>query len=143
MKTINILVIASVCLTTCKKSSTPPAPSSFTMSFTVDAVNNGTYNYNNVGMIPVIRFKFSSPVQTSGITNNFSLSDNGATIPVTAALQNNDSVVLISPIDPLKGFRKYTLVVSPGLQSSSKGNLANPATLQITTGIGSSFKFLP
>jgi hypothetical protein len=143
MKTIYILVVASACLTACKKSSnTPPAPSSFTMSFTVDGVNNGTNNFNNVGVIPVIRFKFSSPVQTSGITNNFAMSENGATIPIAAALQNNDSVVFISPIDALKGFKKYTLVVSPGLQSSSKGNLANPATLQITTGIDSSYKLL-
>jgi hypothetical protein len=142
MKTIYILVIASACLTACKKSSnTPPAPASFSMHFTVDGVYNGTYNYNNVSVTPVISFKFSSPVQSSGISSHFSLSSNAVTVPITAQLLDQDSIVNITPTTPLSGFKKYTLVVSPDLLSSTNGNLSNPATLQITTGIDSTDKF--
>ena len=142
MKTIFILVIASASLAACSKSSnTPPAPASFTLKFTVDGANNGTYNYNNTRTAPVISFKFSSPVQASGITANFSLLNNSLSVPITAQLLDNDSIVNITPSGPLNGFKKYTLVVSPGLLSAEKGNLANPVTLQITTGIDSTDKF--
>jgi len=142
MKTILIGVIASVILAACSKSSnTPPAPASFSLKFTVDGVNNGSYNYNNTRTAPVISFKFSSPVQAAGIASNFTLSSNGLSVPISAVLQNQDSVVNITPSGALGGFKKYTLVVSPGLQSAANGNLANPATIQITTGIDSADKF--
>jgi len=142
MKTILIGVIASVVLATCSKnSSTPPAPASFSLHFTVDGANNGTYNYNNVSTTTVISFKFSSPVQASGISSHFTLSSNGVSVPVTAQLQDQDSIVNITPTSPLNGFKKYTLVVSPDLLSAANGNLSNPATLQLTTGIDSTDKF--
>ena len=142
MKTIYILVITSAFLGDCKKTSnTPPAPASFSMHFTVDGVNNGTYIYTSVSATPVISFKFSSPVQSSGISSHFTLSSGATTVPVTAQLQNQDSVVNITPSGSLSGFTKYTLVVSPDLKSSSNGNLSNPGTLQLTTGIDSTDKF--
>jgi hypothetical protein len=142
MKKILILVIASACFAACKKSGgSNPTSSSFTMKFTVDGVNNGSYNYDKVRSTPVIRFKFSSPVQSSGIASHFSLSDNTTPVPITAQLQDHDSIVIISPTNPLSGFKKYTLVVSSDLKSSANENLANAATLQITTGIDSTDKF--
>ena len=131
MKKILILVIASACFAACKKSGgSNPTPSSFTMKFTVDGVNNGSYNYDKVRSTPVIRFKFSEPVQSSGIASHFSMSDNTTPVPITAQLQDQDSTVIISPTNPLSGFKKYTLVVSPDLKSAANGNLANPASLQ-------------
>jgi hypothetical protein len=142
MKKILFLVVGSVCLAACKKSgNTNQAPSSFTMKVTVDGVSNSSNIYDKVRSTPVIHFKFSSPVQSSGISSHFSLSDNGAAVPITAALQDQDSVVIISPVNPLSGFKKYSLAVSSDLKSSANGNLANPATLQITTGIDSTDKF--
>jgi hypothetical protein len=142
MKTIYIVAIASAFLTACNKSSnTTTTPASFTLTFKVDGINNGTYNYTNVRTTPVISFKFSSPVQASGISSNFTLTNNSLSVPITITLQNHDSLVNITPSGHLNGFKKYTLTVSPGLLSSANGNLANPATIQITTGIDSTDKF--
>jgi hypothetical protein len=124
-----------------KSSNTNTTPASFTLKFTVDGVNNGTYIYTNTSATPVISFKFTSPVQASGISSNFSLTNNSVSVPISATLQNHDSMVIITPSSHLNGFKKYTLTVSPGLLSSTNGNLANPATIQITTGIDSSDKF--
>ena len=116
-------------------------PSSFSLSFVVNGANNGTLNYTNVDKTPVIRFSFTSPVEETGITANFSLVNNSLSIPFTAKLQNNDSVLIIEPSVSLNGFTKYTLIVSPGLLSSTKGNLLNPVSINLITGIDSSDKF--
>jgi hypothetical protein len=142
MKAIYILVIALVCLPACNKNgNTPSNPASFSLSFTVNGTNNGTLIYNNVNANPVIRFSFSSPVQASGIAANFSLMNNNLSVPITASLQNQDSVLIIKPSSPLNGFKKYTLIVSPDLLSAAKGRLANPVSLNLTTGIDSIDKF--
>ena len=144
MKAIYILVISSAFLATCKKNnSAPPTPASFSMHFTVDGVNNGTNIYNSVSSAPVISFKFTAPVQSSGIGSFFTMSTGATNVPITAQLQNLDSVVNITPTSPLSGFTKYTLVVSPDLKSSTGGNLSNPGNLQLTTGIDSTDKFPP
>ncbi|HET7002637.1 MAG TPA: Ig-like domain-containing protein, partial [Puia sp.] len=142
MKTICILIIASASMVACKKSNnTPPPPASFSMHFTVDGVNNGTSIYNTVSTTPLISFKFTSPVESSGIGSQFTLSSGGTNVPVTAQLQNQDSVVNITPTSHLNGFVKYTLVVSQNLKSSTGGTLSNPGSIQLTTGIDSTDKF--
>ena len=142
MKTICILILTSASMVACKKSNnTPPPPESFSMHFTVDGVNNGTTIYNTVSTTPVISFKFTSPVESSGIGSQFTLSSGGTNVPFTAQLQNQDSVVNITPTSHLNGFVKYTLVVSPNLKSSTGGTLSNPGSIQLTTGIDSTDKF--
>ncbi len=142
MKKIYVLVLAMVYLVACKKSSDGGStPGSFQLSFTVDGLNNGTLIYNNVNTSPVIRFSFSSPVQASGITGNFSLMNNSVSVPITTSLQNHDSVVIVKPSNPLSGFTKYTLAVSHGLLSAAGESLVNPVTLSLTTGMDSTDKF--
>jgi hypothetical protein len=134
--------MAALCMVACKKSSDDNStPGSFHLSFTVDGVNNGTLNYNNVNTIPVIRLSFSSPVQPTGIASYFSLMNNNLAVPITTSLQNHDSVVIVKPSSPLSGFEKYTFVVSSGLTSAANEHLVNPVTLNLTTGIDSTDKF--
>ena len=105
---------------------------------------NGTLNYQSATISPVVRFAFSSPVQASVIyiNANFSYLDgSSSSVPFTLTLQNNDSVVIIQPASPLKGFSKYTLSVLPGLLSSNNGTLVNPASISINTLIDSTDKF--
>ena len=143
MKVIFFLAITASCLTACKKSgNTTSAPASFTLIFTVNGANNGQLTYQSNTTSPVVRFSFSSPVQTSGINTNFTYVNSGNTaVPFSLTLQNNDSVVIIQPISPLKGFSNYRLSVSPGLLSAGKGSLVNPVSINIKTAIDSTDKF--
>ncbi len=138
-----MLCAVIVCLPACKKSDNKPAaPESFYLNFTVDGNNNGAFNYKGVSLNPVIRFSFTAKVQASGINSNFSMVDNNnAAVACSVTLQNNDSVVIVKPSNLLSGFSKYSLSVSPGLLSATNGTLANPATINLTTGIDSSDKF--
>jgi len=142
MKAFYILILASAHFVACNKSSnTTPPPASFSLKFTVNGVNNGTVIYNNLNTAPLIRFSFSSPVQSSEVASHFSLTGNALPVPFTTSLQNNDSVLIIQPSGPLSGFNKYTLTVSSSLMSSANANISNPVTLQLTTGIDSTDKF--
>ena len=142
MKTILISVLALVCLIACKKSnSTSSPPATFSLSFKVNDIYNGTLLYSNLNTTPVILFSFSTPLEATGIAGNFSLMDNNLSVPITTSLQNHDSAVIIKPTNPLSGFKKYTLIVSPGLLSVTKGSLVNPVTINLTTGIDSADKF--
>jgi hypothetical protein len=142
MRAVFILIVGSFFFGACKKNNnTSSMSASFSLSFTVNGANNGTFIYNNINTTPVIRFSFSSPLGASGITGNFSLLSNNAPVAFTASLQNQDSVVIIQPSNALHGFTKYTLSVSAGLQSSTNGQLVNPVSINLNTGIDSSDKF--
>jgi hypothetical protein len=125
-----------------KKNNPPAAPGTFTLSFTVNGSNNGTLVYQTNTMIPVIRFSFSAPIQSSGVSSNISfLSAANTAVPYSATLQNSDSVLIIQPESALNGFSKYTLAVSSGLPSTGNATLQNPVTITINTGLDTSNKF--
>jgi hypothetical protein len=139
---IYLLAAFTCCLLSCKKNNSSTSPESFSVSFSVNGISNGTSNYTNLNATPVVQFSFSAPVQQSGINSNFSLVDNSNNaVAFSVSLQNQDSVVVIQPANSLNGFSKYVLSVSSNLMSSSKGNLINPVSINLTTGIDSSDKF--
>jgi len=141
-KNFLLMLVAVVYLSACKKSSTPAAPQSFYLSYSVNGGNNGTNVYTKLNVNPVVRFSFSSVLESANISSNFSLVDNSnAAVPITVSVLNNDSVVVVQPTNPLKGFSKYTLSVSAGLLSSTKATLLNPVSINLTTAIDSSDKF--
>lgn len=141
MKKIILLITVLPVFFACKKSgNNNTSPQSFSLSFTVNGVNNNSFNYN-INTTPVIRFSFTTAVQESGINANFSLTGNNITVPFTALLQNHDSALIIQPSNKLSSFTKYILTVSPGLLSSTNGTLVNPVTINLTTQIDSTDKF--
>ena len=56
--------------------------------------NNTVYAINNM---PVIKIQFSLPVLQSSLATAVTLSNGATTIPISASLQNNDSVLVIQP----------------------------------------------
>ncbi|MBS1669025.1 MAG: Ig-like domain-containing protein [Bacteroidetes bacterium] len=136
-----ILVASFILWMACGKKN-PVPPQSFALTFLVNGSNNGTLNYAGLNLDPVIRFSFSSPVQSANIGSAFTLIDKSNTpVSVSTQLMSNDSVVIVKPSSVLKGFSSYTLSVSSGLLSSTKGTLTNPITIHLQTGIDSSDKF--
>lgn len=141
MKLVPTLLI--VFLFACsKKNSAPATPGTFSLSFTVNGTNNGTLVYQTTTTTPVIRFSFSAPVQTSGLSSNITfLSPANAAVSFSATLQDDDSVLILQPDSALKGFSKYTLSVSSGLQSANHATLLNPVNITINTGLDTTDKF--
>ncbi|TWJ00622.1 hypothetical protein JN11_01878 [Mucilaginibacter frigoritolerans] len=141
------LILAVFCiLCACSKSKqptpvTPPNPSSFSFNtLKVNGVFNG-FTYKGVNTVPVIRVSFSAAVNTASVANSISFKNTaGTAISYTAAYQNNDSTIVITPA-ALQPITKYTLNVSTDLKSSSGGNLQSVITVNLTTAIDTTNKF--
>ncbi|MDE3125250.1 MAG: Ig-like domain-containing protein [Bacteroidota bacterium] len=132
----------------CKKKATsitanpPTTPSSFSLnSLRVNGVFNG-FTYYNVNFKPTVLFSFSAPLNNNSLANSIQLlGSSGVIIPFNATLQNNDSTVLIQPINNINPITLYTLTVSTTLQSKSGGNLQSPISVKLITAIDSTNKF--
>lgn len=142
MKLAQLLLIIFFFSACGKKNSTPATPGTYFLSFTVNGSNNGSLSYQTTTTTPVIKFTFSAPIQTNGLSSDISfLSPTNTAVPFSTTVQNNDSVVLIQPLNALTGFSRYTLSISSGLQSANNATLENPVTITINTGLDSSNKF--
>ncbi|MDB5086850.1 MAG: beta-glucosidase [Mucilaginibacter sp.] len=109
-------------------------------SLKVNGVYNG-FNYTNVNSKPVIKISFTAPVNHTSVANGVSLKTKaGVVTTYSAAYENNDSTIIISPTT-LQPITQYSLAVSTGLQSSKNGSLQSVITVQLTTAIDSTNKF--
>ncbi|WP_298411981.1 glucoamylase family protein [Hydrotalea sp.] len=132
----------------CKKKDTPiaptptPAPASFSLnSLKVNGAYNG-FTYYNVNPKPSVLFSFTAPLSNSSLANSIQLvGSSGVVIPINTTLQNNDSAVLIQPLNNINPITLYTLKVSTALQSKAGGNLQSPVSVKLTTAIDSTDKF--
>lgn len=135
-----IIAIAIVTLG-CSKHGGGPAPA-FSVSFTVDGLNNGTTTYQVSPKTPVVRFSFSAPLPAGVSSSSFSFFGPGNTaVPFTIAVGAGDSVVTVQPASALDAFGKYTLAISVGLTSAQGGTLTNPVTITLNTTLDSTDKF--
>ncbi len=126
----------------CKKNSSQPAPpDAYSLSFTVNNSYNGL-NYSYVNINPVIKFSFTSAVQTEGFSTNVSFKDkNNNSIAYNTTFSSNNTVATVQPAKALQGLSQYVIVVAASLPSANGGKLLNPVTVNLTTGIDSADKF--
>lgn len=144
---LNVSILLIAMLVSCgKKSSdatpiTPPPPASFSSTLiTVNGKQETSLDYN-INTSPVIKFSFSSVVDTASVNNSFSVSEaRGTSVSFIASYSNGDSVVTILPA-ALGYLTKYNVTVSTALKSKAGGSLNAAATLNFVTQIDSSDKF--
>ncbi len=121
----------------------PPATPFNHTGTTVNGAGNGTQQYVNTSVNPVIRFSFNQPVKRATATGNISFTEaSGSTVNITTNFENGDSSIVLRPSIPLKAFTTYSIVVSSsGFQSASGSTLQNSVNFSLRTGIDSSDKF--
>lgn len=131
-------------LASCGKSDDgPPAPpASFAyVAATVNGISNGGFEYS-VNARPVIRLGFSAPINRTTVAAGITLRESGGAMATyQASYAAGDSVLVVQPTNTLKGFTKYSLVLSTALQSTAKAALKNTLTFSLNAGIDSSRKF--
>ena len=124
-----------------KSNSNGDTPSTFNSTGVSVDDKSGGNTFSNVRVNPVIKFSFSAPIQQSSISNSFSIKEEGgAAVAFNAALENNNTVVVLQPATALKAFTKYTVIGTTGLQSQSGAKLSAPVGITITTSLDSSDK---
>lgn len=128
----------------CSKESKQPVvtvPSSFSLNtLKVNGVYSG-FTYIGISTTPVIKISFSTAINPNSVSNSVTFKSNaGATVSFSAAYQNNDSTVVITPAT-LQPITQYTVNVTGGLQSAAGGSLMPAITINLTTAIDTTNKF--
>ncbi|MGV3657300.1 MAG: glucoamylase family protein [Chitinophagaceae bacterium] len=138
-----VCLISVVLLAGCSKGSsdnTPPAALRLN-SWQLNGQTSKT-SYTNVSVKPDIRFSFSAPVSRSSAQAGFSIKDAGGTaVNHVVSFERSDSVVVLSPAQPLLGFTSYKVAVNNALKSAAGGALSLGAEFTIVTSMDSSDKF--
>ncbi len=149
MKSGLVLMAAFICIFSCKKKEdpvpppvTPPKP----INLLASSVNNTAIdNITLYGVLPAatVKLSFSVPVFKTSAAAAISLTEvnTGTTVPVTNSFQNNDSVIVVQPTNPLKYLTRYALTVSTDLSSADKVKLTGPIDRVFITQLDSSQKF--
>jgi len=138
-----LLIITGLLTFSCKKGGdSSAAPNDATLSFTVNDKYNGTLTYNGLNNLPEIKINFTTPINSSTITEAIILSGpNGADVPYNQQLQNSDKTIVIVPKTALSSFTTYTLNINGNLKSSTNGRLINPVTITLNIGLDDTDKF--
>ena len=134
-------------VTACKKSDTPApvdppvTPTSFAFS---DLKVNDAYNgftYYGLNNSPVIKITFSSPINSTSISGNVTLTDaSGNSVAFTSKLENNDNTVVITTT-ALQPITKYILNINNNLSSKTGGKLQSAVAVNLITAVDDADKF--
>lgn len=133
--------------TACKKGDTPTpvdppvTPTSFAFS---DLKVNDAYSgftYYGVNNSPIIKITFSSPINSTSISGNVTLTDaSGTPAAFTSKLENNDNTVVITTT-ALQPITKYILSVNNNLSSKTGGKLQSAVAVNLITAVDDADKF--
>ena len=135
--------------TGCKKGSgdgggggviTQPIPDFVLSSVQANGTSINTDAYGITAQ-PVLTLRFSAPVNRSTVSDGISLARSGASVPYTTVFLQSDSVVQITPAQPLAYLTRYNLTASISLKTSSGRPLVSNYTYSFLTSIDSSDKF--
>ncbi len=142
------ILIVTISFVACKKGGgdnpdVDPIPSNFRL--TISTLNNSSATTQfGVPLKPTLRLVFNAPVKRTSIASGVSLRNNSGIIAVNAQYQNNDSVVLIQPVNNLMPLTRYTIEASILLQSAQNVILqGSGAFYTFNTSLDSSRKFPP
>lgn len=144
---IVVVLLISIFVSSCGKKEadspvTPTVPVDFNISSS--SINNTAaqpINYN-VTVTPTIKFSFPTTINRNSVTGSVSLKDaSGATVSYNTSYEKTDSVMVISPAQPLNYLSRYNISVTTQLKSASGGNLTAPVQINFQTAIDSSNKF--
>jgi len=141
------ILILSIVFFACKKSDTPApvdppvTPSSFSFS---DLKVNDSYSgftYYSLNNNPIIKITFSSPINSTSISGNITLTDaSGNQAAFTSKLENNDNTVVITAT-ALQPITKYILNVNNNLSSKTGGKLQSAVAVNLITAVDDADKF--
>lgn len=137
-----------ILLTACQKKSGPiivkPTVDVLTISASLLNENNITNNdaFIDINTKPTFTIKCSNAVDKNAAEKSILLTEvGGGPSSINVRYQNHDSILLITPSNPLKYLTKYILSISSQLLSVRGGALNTGYQVQFQTSIDSSDKF--
>lgn len=137
------VIVVAVLLGSCSKNEVkPPAPPALRLNAWMVNGQTSQTTYQNVGVLPVMRFHFSAPVDRSTAPSGFSIKNlAGTAVNHHVFFERADSVIVLSPSQSLNGFTTYKVSVLNSLKSAAGGAFTAPAEFTIVTTFDSADKF--
>jgi hypothetical protein len=139
-----LISIVSVLLYCCggdENEKEEPIPEFFNMrNLTVDGKSQST-RFVDVSTMPSIEISFERKLELSSLQENVTLSNSTAAIELEFSLSNQDSTVIIRPVNHLEYFKKYTLRLESDLQSNTGAKFGRTVTAELFTAYDPTPKF--
>jgi hypothetical protein len=134
------LTICFLAAISCRENDTKEPGEFRLVSLTVDGVDNGRL-YSGVSVTPVLKIKFSQPVDSQSAKDAIKLSYPTGDITLNVSTINQDSTINVQPAEPLKYLTSYQFEVSSSLTSQSNQRLTDNTNIKLTTEYNSNDKF--
>lgn len=149
-KLTNSLFFVLLVITGCSKSSKqdteplpPDSPSTFALKSSM--INEKGVASSTIYEIPTnayVKLVFGKPIDHTSVGSAVSIrGQSGASIAYDVAYENNDSTLIITPLQPLEFINEYKVTVGTTLKASDGGVLKSATTLSFITTIDSADKF--
>lgn len=138
-----IVVLAGSCGKDDGGAPAPPPPPAALQIRSQSVDGNAGSEFTNVKLKPVVRFAFSAPVNkaTAAVAVSFVNASTASAVSYALQWSNGDSVMVVQPVDNLKGIEIYVVSVSTQLKSVAGGALNSAAEIRMKTQIDSVPKF--
>ncbi|WP_229379967.1 glucoamylase family protein [Fibrella forsythiae] len=139
-----LFVLALLAGLSCKQqTATDPLESFFYRAVQVDGQSSANQTFRGVRATPIITLSFSAPVQKDALGTSVRLTQTSTaqTVPLSYTLSVGDTLLTITPQQPLKAFTAYTVEVLPTLLSQRQTALNSTISVNLTTALDSTDKF--
>lgn len=147
MKKILLVLVTFGVFSCKKKDETTPTPTTPSLLVLVSSkIDNITASINSVNyntkLLPIIRLTFNNALDKSSVNSSVVLKDPSASaVPIVFSYENNDSTLVVTPSNNLKGLSTYVLSAETSLKSKQGGNLYASSSISFATIIDSADKF--
>lgn len=134
-------VLAIFLLAACNEKDPGNTPAATFRLLSWDVDGKGAQNdYGNVPARPVVRFRFSAPVDRASAQQNITLRHAAGSEAFELSFEQADSTAVVRPT-ALKEFTSYKLSVLPSLKGTNGATLDVLKEINLTTGLDSTDKF--
>ncbi len=141
-KFLTICISVILFITSCTSDEQENLPENFLLTHVSVNNNQNGYTFNNIDFKPIIRLKFSNPVDTLSALEYINLtSSTGQFQSITMEHQNNDCTFIVIPNLPLNSLSKYYLNIKSLLTSKKGTNLGTEYKVTLNTALDSTPKF--
>lgn len=120
-----------------------PPESFFYRAVQVDGQSSATQTFRDVRATPVITLSFSAPIQKDALGTSVRLTQvsNAQPVPLTYTVSGGDTLLTLTPQQPLKAQTAYAIEVLPTLLSQRKTALNSTIAIRLTTALDTTDKF--
>src|SRR5687768_5160675 len=143
-----VIIFSGIIFTNCNKGADPspppppPPPASFALNQWAVNGNTTVGTHYNVSRTPVIRLSFGAAINRTTTSMGILFKESSGTpVNFNITYQNSDSILLLSPVQPLSFLTKYVVTIGPPLKSAPGGSISSTTTINFLTTIDSTRKF--